>query len=83
MWEKIDGVRDSFVCGVICIHGVASITIRCWVNVPTIISVCRRTSSYWRFIVDDDFCAAWCSRRAVEVEGAVELGVGGEFWVDP
>ena len=31
----------------------------------------------------DDFCTGRNKRRTVEVEGAVELGVGGEFWVDP
>ena len=57
--EKLYGVRDSFVCGVVCINGVASIMIRCRADVPTFISVRCPTSSYCRFIVDDDFCAGW------------------------
>ena len=83
MWEKLYGVCDSFVCGVVCIHGVAAIMIRCRADVPTFISACFPTSSYCRFIVDDYFCAGWCERHAVKVEGAVDLGVGGEFWFDP
>ena len=83
MWGKLDGVCDSLLCGVICIHGVASIMIRCWANVPTFISACRPTSSYCRFIMDDGFFAGRRLWRVVGVKGAVELGVGGEFWVDP
>ena len=46
VWGKLYGVRDSFVCGVVCINGVALIMIKCRANVPTFISVCCPTSYY-------------------------------------
>ena len=55
--EKLYVVCDSFVCGVVCINGVASIMIRCQADVPTFISARLPTSSYFRFILDDDFFA--------------------------
>ena len=56
---KLYCIRDSFMCGAVCIHDVAAIMMRFRADVPTFISAYFPTSSYYRFIVSDDFCAWW------------------------
>ncbi len=33
-------------------------------------------------LIDEDFCSWWSKRGAVVIESSVELGFGGEVWVD-
>lgn len=42
---------------------------------------CPGESFVWVF-VDEEFCTWGRHRVFVEIEGAIELGFGGDFWVD-
>ena len=54
-----------------------------WAHVPGEFAVHGPAGAFVRFDVFDRPCAGWCEGGAVEVEGTMELGVGGEFGVDP
>lgn len=80
--EPRDGVGDAFGPGVEHPHSVTPIGVECWANVPAVTCMWGpRGARGWLF-VHEDTDAGWCNGRSVEVEVAVELCPGGEFWVE-
>eukprot|EP00532_Pseudo-nitzschia_australis_P001328 CAMPEP_0168202804 /NCGR_PEP_ID=MMETSP0139_2-20121125/24494_1 /TAXON_ID=44445 /ORGANISM="Pseudo-nitzschia australis, Strain 10249 10 AB" /LENGTH=48 /DNA_ID= /DNA_START= /DNA_END= /DNA_ORIENTATION= len=39
-------------------------------------------ASFLGAIVDNDFTTQWCQWCLVEIEGTMDLGIGGQFGVD-
>ena len=61
---------------------MAAVVVQGGSKVPTVNAVGRVGSSCIGVLMDDAFESGWCERGASVVEGSVELGIGGELWVD-
>jgi len=80
--EPGEGVGVALRSGLIEPDPVAAVVVHGGAEIPTVEGVWRPGFSDSGFFVDLDSGARWGEGRAVVVEGAVELGLGGETGVD-
>ena len=82
MWEKLDGLGDAFGTGGRDVVSVAAVVVSGGANVPSIDGMRGPGAALVRWFEDEDSCARRGKWRGIEIKDAVELGVGGEAWVN-
>ena len=82
MWEEIDCLGCAFRPRLWDVDAVAPVVFRGATDVPAVDAVGGPSASMVGCIVHKDFCARRSKRGAIEIEGSVELGFGGQAWVN-
>jgi hypothetical protein len=80
--EPRDGVGDAFGARIPQPNAVATVGIKGWASVPAVQSMSRPGGAVGGFFVNEDADARWRDGSAIEIVAAMELGVGGELWVE-
>ena len=81
--EELDCADVALVAGLGYLDYVSAIMSEGWSDVLALFYVCGPCLVLFWFLVDKGASAEWHQRRPVKIEGAVELGVSGELWVNP
>ena len=81
--KELDCATVALVAGLGYVYYVAAVMFEGWSDVLALFSVCGPCLVLFWFLVDKGASAGWHQRRPVKIEGAVELGVSGELWVNP
>ena len=81
-WEPLQSVGVAFSASLSDVGPIAAIVMRNRANVPAGGAVADVGFADRGLLMHNDFGAEGTEWRAVKVEGAMELGVGGQAWVD-
>ena len=81
--EELDSVGDSDFPGFGHIDFVVSIVMECWFTVKALVSMSLPGASLLGSGMDDAFATWWCKGGFVEIKVAPDLGICGQFGVDP
>jgi hypothetical protein len=76
------GVGYSFCIGGPCPDTVAPVVAKGRAKVPTFDGVRSPCLLYIGFLMNAKFCAWWGERSAIEIKGAMHVGLGGQLWID-
>ena len=81
-WKPYDGIANAGLTGFPNPNAVATVGIHGGAKIPAVEAVGRPGFAVFGFFVGYDAAAWWTERCAVEIEGTVDLGVGGKLGVD-